>query len=72
MSEIQKASKELKQEHIDFYNNVIHLEVLNDMHKQTFKKLQSDNAKKNKIENRQKLFLKQFKMFIGSEKELLT
>jgi hypothetical protein len=33
MSEIQKASRELKQEHIDFYNNVIHLEVLNEFHK---------------------------------------
>jgi len=72
MSEIRKARQNLKQDHIDFYRQVCHKEVLDDMHEQTMKKNKQERDKKrDDIAKRKSLFLKQFRMFMGYERDNL-
>jgi hypothetical protein len=58
MQEIRRARTELKQEHIDFYRNVCHAEVLDEMHKQRFNKFTAEKSRKVTLQQRQKEFIK--------------
>lgn len=69
---LKEARKNIQQTHIDFYRPVCHKEVLDDVQKVI---LQQNKTKKKsrdeKPERRQALFLNQFRMFVGRERELL-
>jgi len=73
MTEVKKARNQIRQHDIDFYRPVCHKEVLDDEQKDCIHKYQLGVEKKKVKLNRQKLFLKQFKMFscFSTEREKL-
>lgn len=73
MTEVRRARQQIKQQHIDFYRPVCHKEVLDDLSRQIQNNLSLIQERRQDPKQRQKQFLKHFKMFQGqTEREMLN